>query len=210
MRVLVRHRCAVVESYCRASCNILSEVAVCAADPVATGWRLPRGWTSAAEQCPYQLCVHSVVRFSPPRLYGSAPPPPVRLAFLAFFPRLTGNPLSLAAAQVLREMRERGVRLSAQAFTLAMAACLEGHRDRPRTEIEDGGRQEGRPPAADLRLSRAALSLFDRLVAAGEAPNGSSYALALKVRRDPACTRDCLRVVLPCCLGKRLTSARTA
>lgn len=79
-------------------------------------------------------------------------------------------------------MKDKGVRLSAQSFTLAMAACLEGHRDRPRAEIEDGGRHEGRPPAADLRLSKAALSLFDRLVGAGEAPNGSSYALALKVR----------------------------
>lgn len=84
-------------------------------------------------------------------------------------------------------MREKGVRLSARSFTLAMAACLESHRDK-HAEVEEAGLQnrqrERQPPAADLRLSEAALSLFDQLAVAGETPNASTYALALKVLQD--------------------------
>lgn len=79
--------------------------------------------------------------------------------------------------QLLRAMENKGIRVCGRSFTLAMAACLEGHRDR-RTE---GGLEN--PPEADLHLSAAALSLFDRLVQAGETPTSSTYALALKVRR---------------------------
>ena len=64
-----------------------------------------------------------------------------------------------------------------QSFTLAMAACLEAHRDN-HTESKLKS-----PSEADTQLSRDALSLFDRMVEAGEAPTASSYALALKVRR---------------------------
>eukprot|EP00752_Nemacystus_decipiens_P006448 g5808.t1 len=86
------------------------------------------------------------------------------------------------AIELLQEMKDNGVRLSAQSFTLAMAACLEAHRDR---SAEAGARHiKGQPPATDLRLSRAALSLFARLVEAGETPTGTTYALALK-----ACAR---------------------
>ncbi|CAN0144831.1 unnamed protein product [Ectocarpus fasciculatus] len=87
------------------------------------------------------------------------------------------------AIELLQEMKQRGVRLSGHAFTLAMAACLEGHRDRP-PEIEAGLHKEKGPPAADLRLAEATLLLFDRLVGAGETPTADAYAHALK-----ACAR---------------------
>lgn len=77
-------------------------------------------------------------------------------------------------------MKQRGVRLSAHAYTLAMAACLEGHRDR-HPELEAGLDKEKGPPSADLRLAEATLLLFDRLVAAGETPTADAYAHALKV-----------------------------
>lgn len=79
--------------------------------------------------------------------------------------------------QMLREMESKGIHVCGKSFTLAMAACLEGHRDNHTgTGLKD-------PPEADIQLSQAALSLFDRMVSAGEAPRASSYALALKVRR---------------------------
>lgn len=87
-----------------------------------------------------------------------------------------------APPQLLQEMKERGVHLSAQSYTLAMAACLESHRDR-RPEIQTGLHGEGGPSAADLQLAEVSLSLFERLVGAGETPTASTYALALKVRR---------------------------
>ncbi|CAB1119855.1 unnamed protein product [Ectocarpus sp. CCAP 1310/34] len=87
------------------------------------------------------------------------------------------------AIELLQEMKQRGVRLSAHAYTLAMAACLEGHRDR-HPELEAGLDKEKGPPSADLRLAEAALLLFDRLVAAGETPTADAYAHALK-----ACAR---------------------
>lgn len=93
----------------------------------------------------------------------------------------------LLPPQLLSEMREKGVHLSARSFTLAMAACLESHRDR-HIDVDEAGlehkQKEGQPPAVDLRLSEAALSLFDQLVEAGETPSASTYALALKVRQD--------------------------
>lgn len=97
------------------------------------------------------------------------------------------SPAAAAPPQLLSEMREKDIHLSARSFTLAMAACLESHRDR-RVEVDEAGLQDqqrkGQPPAADLRLSEAALSLFDQLVEAGETPSASTYALALKVRHD--------------------------
>lgn len=79
--------------------------------------------------------------------------------------------------QMLQEMENKGIHVCGQSFTLAMAACLEGHRDN-----HTGTGLKG-PPKADIQLSQAALALFDRMVAAGETPTASSYALALKVRR---------------------------
>lgn len=73
-------------------------------------------------------------------------------------------------------MESRGVQVCGRSFILAMAACLEGHRDRDVEADLDG------PPEADLRLAEAALSLFDQVVEAGHRPTGSTYALALKVR----------------------------
>ncbi|CAM9677245.1 unnamed protein product [Scytosiphon promiscuus] len=87
------------------------------------------------------------------------------------------------AIELLQEMKESGVRLSAQSYTLAMAACLESHRDGS-PEIRAGLEDKEGPAATDLRLSEAALSLFERLVGAGETPTASTYALALK-----ACAR---------------------
>ncbi|CAM9800577.1 unnamed protein product, partial [Ectocarpus sp. 12 AP-2014] len=87
------------------------------------------------------------------------------------------------AIELLQEMKQRGLRLSAHAYTLAMAACLEGHRDR-HPELEAGLDEEKGPPSADLRLAEATLLLFDRLVAAGETPTADAYAHALK-----ACAR---------------------
>lgn len=78
---------------------------------------------------------------------------------------------------MLQEMENKGIHVCGQSFTLAMAACLEGHRD-----SYTGTGLKG-PPKADLQLSQAALSLFDRMVAEGETPTASSYALALKVPR---------------------------
>ncbi|CAM9832210.1 unnamed protein product, partial [Laminaria digitata] len=78
------------------------------------------------------------------------------------------------AIETLQEMERKGIHVGGKSFTLAMAACLEGHRDN-----HTGTGLEG-PPKADIQLSQAALSLFDQMVAAGELPTASSYALALK------------------------------
>lgn len=96
--------------------------------------------------------------------------------------------------QMLQEMENRDIYVCGQSFTLAMAACLEGHRDN-----HTGPGLKG-PPKADIQLSQAALSLFDRMVAAGETPTAFSYALALKVRRV------CMVKEAACCLGYALVS----
>lgn len=78
--------------------------------------------------------------------------------------------------QLLQEMPKKGIRVCGRSFTFAMAACLESHRDTQTAAMRKS------PPDTDLRLSEAALFLFDQLEEAGETPSASTYALALKVR----------------------------
>lgn len=77
--------------------------------------------------------------------------------------------------QLLGEMDASGIRVCEQCLSLAMAACLEGHRD-----VRFLGHFPS-PPARERWLSEAALSLFDRLLRTGATPSTTSYALALKV-----------------------------
>lgn len=70
-------------------------------------------------------------------------------------------------------MEASGLDVCGRSFTLAMSACLEAHRDRNGVELD---------PETVRELPEVALSLFDRLVEAGETPTTLTYALALKVR----------------------------
>lgn len=72
-------------------------------------------------------------------------------------------------------MGARGVHVGERFLSLAMAACLEAHRD-----CRVGGSQDS-PPERDLWLSRRALSLFDRIPGTGVTPTSATYALAMKV-----------------------------
>ncbi|CAM9833926.1 unnamed protein product, partial [Hapterophycus canaliculatus] len=130
-------------------------------------WTAENGWGAKKEETPFSPCPPSAGGEGEREQEGETAPPC----------------RGIRAIELLQEMTETGVHLSAQSYTLAMAACLESHRDR-RPEIQAGLHEEAGPAAADLRLSEAALSLFERLVGAGETPTASTYALALK-----ACAR---------------------
>lgn len=72
-------------------------------------------------------------------------------------------------------MDAQGVQVGERFLSLAMAACLEAHRD---CRVGDG---QGGPPERDLWLSKRALSLFDRILGTGVTPTSATHALALKV-----------------------------
>lgn len=79
-------------------------------------------------------------------------------------------------------MDAQGVPVCERSLILAMAACLESHRDSHEGDDVSGPRENGR------RLAQEALALFDRLVASGTSLSATAYALALKVLQKDSCT----------------------